>query len=193
MIPYEFDAERFSRWMSYVLRHNPTRYGLQPDRHGYVDLEAFFLIARRRYPDVAPEQLRHLIEGGGSGRFEISNNRLRARYGHSIPIEPAGSPVEPPQRLYHGTEATHTEAIVTQGLQPMGRRLIHLSETVEDAIAVAMRKTPQPIVIRVLAAEAHIAGIVFYREGRVYLTAHIPAQFVALESIPAIFHPPATS
>jgi len=64
LVPYEFDAERFSRWMSYVLRHNPTRYGLQPDRHGYVDLEVFFLIAKRRYPDVAAEQLRTLIEAG---------------------------------------------------------------------------------------------------------------------------------
>jgi len=35
---YEFDAERFSRWMAYVLRHNSARYGLQPDRHGYVDV-----------------------------------------------------------------------------------------------------------------------------------------------------------
>lgn len=50
MIPYEFDAERFSRWMAYVLRHNPARYGLSPDRHGFVDVEEFLRIAQRRYP-----------------------------------------------------------------------------------------------------------------------------------------------
>ena len=144
MIPYEFDAERFSRWMSYVLRHNPARYGLQPDRHGYVDLDAFFLIAKRRYPSVNEEHLHSLVETGGSGRFEIAGNRLRARYGHSIPVEPTGPPVEPPQRLYHGAEAADTEAMLSKGLSPMERRMIHLSETIEDALAVARRKTGRP-------------------------------------------------
>src|SRR3989338_7086159 len=100
MIPYEFDAERFSRWMSYVLRHNPTRYGLSPDRHGFVDYEEFFRIASRRYSQVSPERIRAIIEEGGSGRFELRSNRLRARYGHSISVEPLGEPIKPPCRLY---------------------------------------------------------------------------------------------
>ena len=68
MIPYEFDAERFSRWMSYVLRHNPDRYGLQPDRHGYVDLDELLRIAQRRYPSMTPERLRALTDGAGAAR-----------------------------------------------------------------------------------------------------------------------------
>ena len=191
MIPYEFDAERFSRWMSYVLRHNPLRYGLQPDRHGYIDLEEFFLIARRRYPQVTPESLRDLIEHGGAGRFEIIGNRLRARYGHSIAVEPATPAVEPPARLYHGTDATRTEAILATGLFPMDRRLLHLSESIEDALMVARRKSEQPVVFRVLAQEAHRAGISFYHEGKVYLAPQIPAQFLAIEPLPAPFTPSA--
>ena len=184
MIPYEFDAERFSRWMSYVLRHNPTRYGLQPDRHGYVGLEEFLLIATRRYPDVTPDRLRTLIEAGGAGRFEIAGMRLRARYGHSIPVEPPGSPVAPPTRLYHGTEATHTEAILAGGLKPRDRRMVHLSETIEEALAVARRRTEQPAVVRILAQDAHASGIAFYQEGKVYLVASIPAQFLTIEPLP---------
>ena len=184
MIPYEFDAERFSRWMSYVLRHNPARYGLQPDRHGYVDLETFFSIAKRRYPTVDEHQLRNLIETSGSGRFEVAGNRLRARYGHSISVEPAGPPVDPPRRLYHVAEVVHTQAILAQGLVPMDRRMVHLSETIEDALAIARRKTDQPVMFSVLAQEAAAAGIAFYREGRVYLAAHIPAQFLSLEPLP---------
>ena len=186
LVPYEFDAERFSRWMAYVLRHNPVRYGLQADRHGYVDFEQFLFIAQRRYPDVTPERLRGLIETGGSGRFEIAGNRLRARYGHSIAVEPSGSPIEPPARLYHGTEARRTPTILTEGLKPMDRRLLHLSETIEDALAVARRKTDQAVVLRVQAQDAHRAGIAFYKEGKVYLTAHVPPQFLALESAPQL-------
>ena len=187
MIPYEFSAERFSRWMSYVLRHNPIRYGLQPDQHGYVDLEEFFTVATHRYPGISPDQLRALIEAGGSGRFEIVGNRLRARYGHSIPVAPPGPPVEPPERLYHGTEAGRISAVLSEGLKPMDRRMLHLSESIDDALAVARRKSDQPAVLRVEARDAHRNGVAFYREGKVYLAADIPARFVAVEPLPIPF------
>ena len=186
LIPYEFDAERFSRWMAYVLRHNPTRYGLQPDQYGYVDLEEFFAIARRRYPSVTTERLRDLIESGGSGRFEISGDRLRARYGHSIAVEPAGPPTDPPERLYHGAESARIGVIQAEGLRPMDRRMLHLSETIDDALAVARRRTDQPVVFRVAARQAARAGLMFYREGRVYLSREIPPQFLTVEPVPAI-------
>ena len=176
--------------MAYVLRHNPVRYGLEPDRHGYVDLDAFFLIATRRYPGVTPERLRELIAAGGSGRFEVAGNRLRARYGHSIAIEPAGPPVEPPERLYHGTEPERTDAILAEGLKPMGRQMLHLSETTEDALSVARRRTDRPTVLRIHAQEAHRAGIVFHHEGKVYLAPSIPAQFIPLEPLSEVLQAP---
>jgi len=187
MIPYEFDAERFSRWMAYVLRHNPARYGLQPDRHGYVDVEEFLLIARRRYPRVTPERLLEFIETGGTGRFEIAGNRLRARYGHSIVVEPAGPPVEPPARLYHGIDAARAGAALADGLKPSDRQMLHLSDTLEEALTIIRRKTEQPALLRIDAAGAHAAGIPFYREGKVYLVAFIPPAFLSLETGSGVF------
>ncbi len=185
MIPYEFDAERFSRWMAYVLRHNPVRYGLAPDRHGYVDFEEFLSIARRRYPRVTPERLRELIELGGAGRFEIAGNRLRARYGHSIAVEPAGPPVEPPPQLYHGIEAARAAAVLAEGLKPVDRQMLHLSGTLEEALAIIGRKTEQPVLLRIDAARAHAAGIPFYQEGKVFLALSVPAPFLSREPFPA--------
>jgi len=187
MIPYEFDAERFSRWMAYVLRHNPARYGLQPDRQGFVALEDFMHVATRRYPGVAAERLRQLIDAGGSGRFEIVGSRLRARYGHSIPVEPTGPPVVPPARLYHGTDASRADAILADGLRPLDRRMVHVSLTVDEALSVARRKTERPVVVRINALEAHDQGVAFYCEGKVYLTASIPPQFLQLEDVPQSF------
>src|SRR3989338_120294 len=133
MIPYEFDAERFSRWMAYVLRRNPSRYGLTPDRHGAVDLEAFLAIAARRYPQADVQRLRQLITEGTSGRFAVEGNRLRARYGHSILVEPAGEPVTPPAELYYGLDASQAPAVLRDGLAPVERQMLHLSDTIEDA------------------------------------------------------------
>lgn len=189
-MPYEFTDERFSRWMSYVLRHNPTRYGLEPDRHGFVDLEAFLSVARRRYPEVTVERLKALIEEGTRSRFEMSDNRVRARYGHSIAVEPPGEPVEPPERLYHGTESARMDRIGTEGLKPVDRRMVHLSSTIDDAIVVASRRTENPVVLRIAAKEAHQAGVAFYDEGKVYLAAQIPPEFVRVEPPSATPTPP---
>jgi len=177
----EFDPERFSRWVAYVLRHNPSRYGLEPDRYGYVDLEAFLRIARRRYAARPLEQLRALLEASAE-RFEMTHSRLRARYGHSIAAEPVGPPVEPPEQLYHGTDAARIESIRAAGLTPIDRRMLHLSDTAEEALHIAQRRSPQPAVWRVLARDAASDGVAFYREHRVYLTEHLPPRFLALEA-----------
>ena len=181
MMPTPFDEERFSRWMAYVLRHNPDRYGLALDRHGFTDLEPFLLIAVRRSPELTEERLRELIAGPLSQRFELAGNRLRARYGHSIPVEPAGEPVVPPDLLYHGTEPARADEVLRDGLKPLERRMLHLSDTLEEALAVARRRTDQPRVVRILAKDAHARGIAFYREGRVYLTTQIPPELLVFE------------
>ena len=183
MMPYEFDAERFSRWVAFVLRHHPERYDLKADRYGYVNLDELLRAAVRRYPDQTLQDLRGLIEERGRERFQVSGLQVRARYGHSIPVEPMGDPIAPPATLYHGTEAGRRDAAFSSGLRPMDRRMIHLSDTVEDALLVARRRTEQPLVLSIDAQAAHQAGISFYREGKVYLAFYIPAKFLALEPV----------
>jgi putative RNA 2'-phosphotransferase len=183
MLPYEFSAERLSRWMAYVLRHNPDRYGLQPDRHGAVDAEEFLQIARWRYPELTPERFQEFLAAEGTGRFELVSGRLRARYGHSIPIEPVGAPVEPPPQLYHGTDQSLLAGILSEGLQPKDRRMVHLSETAEEAAAIARRKTDTPALIRIRAQEAFRAGVPFYRESTLFLAPAIPPAFLSEEPL----------
>lgn len=178
MIPYEFNAERFSRWMAYVLRHNPDRYGLQTDQHGFVDVEEFVKIAQQRYPDLDVNRLKSLIIEAGSTRFELTGDRVRARYGHSIPVEPVGPPVSPPEQLFYGTDLTRIDVLLAGGLNPVDRRMLHLSETVEEALSIARRKSEQPAIIRIRAREAAGAGVSFYLEGAVYLASFIPSRFL---------------
>ena len=189
MIPYEFSAERFSRWMAYVLRHNPERYGLQADRHGYVNVEEFLRVAARRYPALTEERLRELLGAAGPARFEIAGGQLRARYGHTFPAAPVGPPIEPPDQLYHGTNAGLAPRLLEEGLAPIDRSMLHLSATVEDAVAVASKRTEQVAVIRIAAREAHAAGVAFYQETKVYLAGQIPARFLALIPLPAAAQP----
>ena len=192
MLPYEFNAERFSRWMAYVLRHNPERYGLQPDQHGYVDLAEFVRIAKSRYPELSPDRLREFVAENVASRFEVTEVQVRARYGHSISVQPVGPSLEPPEFLYFGTEVGRVEAIQSEGLSPTDRQILHLSATKDEALSIAQRKTDQPAVICIHAKTAHEAGIAFHQESALYLVPHIPAQFITLEPQPDAAASPST-
>jgi putative RNA 2'-phosphotransferase len=61
----------------------------------------------------------------------------------------------------------------------MQRQYVHLSPDRETAIHVGVRHDRHPIVVTVRAAQAHAAGVAFYRaDEAVYLAKHIPAEFL---------------
>jgi RNA:NAD 2'-phosphotransferase (TPT1/KptA family) len=62
--------------------------------------------------------------------------------------------------------------------------MLHLSETIDEVWSVAKRRTEHPVLFRIMAQEAHRAGIAFYHEGKVYLAPSIPPRFLSLEPLP---------
>jgi putative RNA 2'-phosphotransferase len=92
----------------------------------------------------------------------MADGRILALYGHSVPGKLARTPSTPPERLYHGTSPKVLEAIRQNGLQPMARQYVHLSNNRADALEVGRRNHPQPVLLIVNAAEAAKAGVAFY-------------------------------
>ncbi len=164
---------KLSKRMSYLLRHHPEAEQLAPDERGFVPLGAL--------ADALDVRIEELLEVAGRdprGRFEIMGEMIRAAYGHSYPVDEAGKICDPPPVLYHGTPRDKVETILREGLKAMGRQMVHMSATAEDARNVGRRRDPEPVVLRVDAAGASEAGICFRRAGRVYLAEHIPPQFL---------------
>ena len=61
----------------------------------------------------------------------------------------------------------------------MGRQYVHLSVDQETAGQVGRRKARGPVILEVLAAEAHAAGVTFYQgNDQVWLADAVPARFV---------------
>ena len=61
----------------------------------------------------------------------------------------------------------------------MGRQVVHLSTDRETAMSVGHRKARAPVLLRVMAAEAHRQGTAFYHgNDRVWLADEIPARFI---------------
>lgn len=164
--------------MSYVLRHDPQKFGLEPDSYGFVDVQDLLGVLGDRFGLVDALDLERVVQDCPKRRFEIRDERIRARYGHSIDVKPDVPPCRPPELLFHGTSPAMKDSILEEGVKPMKRKYVHLSKTTEEAFRVGHRKSKNPIVFTVKAREAHEQGIRFYDMDLVVLTEEVPVRFI---------------
>lgn len=171
--------------MAHALRHRPGDYGLTLEPGGWASVEGLLEALRARRPEwrsLALEDVLSAVERGERRRFEVRAERIRALYGHSVDVPLGRSAVEPPEVLWHGTTETAAESILEDGLEPMGRRKVHLSPDRATAIAVGRRRTPDPALLRIDARAAHDDGVAFHAAGDgVWLSEPVPARFVERE------------
>lgn len=168
-----------SKFLAYVLRHNPAAIGLVLDDAGWVAADELLAAAARHGRALSPEALRQVIDSPGKRRFEARDGVVRAAQGHSVPVSLGLDPLAPPAVLYHGTVARFLPGILAQGLKPGQRVHVHLSADPGTAAAVGARRG-QPVILRVDAAGMHAAGHEFFRAANgVWLTVAVPAAFIS--------------
>ncbi len=172
---------RISKLLSLMLRHKPDAFGLQVDRHGFADLDAVLRAFQGRDSRFTLEDIEKVVYDGEKRRFEIVENRIRARYGHSFPIDLGVDPSEPPEFLYKGVDAADVARWLSDGLTPDDRDYVHLSFDADVAARLSARPGRRGSVLSIAAHRAHRAGVHFYDCGPTVLTKYIPAEFLALE------------
>lgn len=154
-----------SKFMSLMLRHKPTEFGLTLDAEGFTPLnELLEAITSSGHGDVTLDDIINVVEHNEpeKKRFTIVENDIRANYGHSIEGKIEHKPVPPPAVLYHGTHDGAVTSILSGGLKPMGRQYVHLTTNLELAKRVGCRRG-KPVIIKVNAASAYNHGVKFYR------------------------------
>jgi putative RNA 2'-phosphotransferase len=175
-----------SKKMSYCLRHNPGKYGLQLDDKGYVDLRDFLAAMNRVHrfdPPLTEQKIRDIMAHSDKQRFAIRDGRICALYGHSLPGHVIRPEAIPPATLYHGTAHRFVSSILREGLLPEGRQYVHLSADIPMARQVGLRRDPHPVIFAVDTRTAHHDGIEFYEGGtRVWLCDEIPARYLTIIS-----------
>jgi RNA:NAD 2'-phosphotransferase (TPT1/KptA family) len=130
------DHRRLSKAMAYQLRHQGPSNGVPIDSAGFAAMEDL-----ARALNVDASELLAVAEHPGEPRYELRDGRIRALYGHSIEVVvDAAIDVGTPQQLYHGSSWSALDSIVRDGLTPMQRRMVHLTNTAEEAMAVGRRK-----------------------------------------------------
>lgn len=172
---------KLSKELSYVLRHNPYKYELKIDEEGWVSIVELLdgLNRSHNWKNVTLKDLEKIINSSKKKRYEIKNGKIRACYGHSIPINIEKEEKRPPYILYHGTARHFINSIMEKGLLPKGRQYVHLSQDIEDAKEVGRRRDKNPIILKVNASLAYYSGIKFYYgNGKVWLANKIPPKFL---------------
>ncbi|HWO43504.1 MAG TPA: RNA 2'-phosphotransferase [Candidatus Eisenbacteria bacterium] len=172
--------EKISKFLTYVLRHRPHDVPLEFDERGFVAWAELRAAVQRRFPDATEEEILQVVQESDKRRFELKDGKARATYGHSFPVDLAAEPTLPPARLYHGTARDLAETIVRTGLKPRDRQFVHLSASLEDALAVGRRRDPLPAVVVVEARAAADEGLKFYASGPLFLTSEVPAKYLSL-------------
>ncbi|MCD2190840.1 RNA 2'-phosphotransferase [Actinomycetospora soli] len=150
------DRVRLSKRMSRALRHDPARIGVELDAEGWTAVDA--LVAAL---GVTRAEVEDVVRNGTKQRYELDGDRIRARYGHSLPGRVELPVADPPSVLFHGTSPTTAGAVRREGLRPMGRQFVHLSSDEATARRVGARHGGTPVVLAVDAAAAAASGVVF--------------------------------
>ena len=184
--------ERLSKLLSLILRHKPDQFSISLDERGYARIDDIVEAAREKFDELTRDEILEITNGAEKRRFEVEEDRIRARYGHSFPIDLGLSPIDPPEFLYYATVPARASVITSGGLNPSDRQYVHLSLSEDIAAQVARNQTDFPVVFRIKAQEATESGIDFYDRSPVILTTGVPFEFIDVmegssEAPPAAF------
>ncbi|MCD7729924.1 MAG: RNA 2'-phosphotransferase [Oscillospiraceae bacterium] len=177
------DYIKLSKEISYALRHAPWEYELELDKDGFVQISQ--LIDALNNGDnygrtVTIYDLTRINAESDKKRFEIKDDRIRALYGHTIPMHISKEIVTPPNILYHGTTYKAANLILDTGLKPMRRQYVHLSVDIDTAERVGRRRDGSPVILKVDAAKASADGIIFYEgNDKVVLADFVPGEYIS--------------
>lgn len=172
-----------SKFLSYILRHQPQAIGITLDSQGWVAIDELIRAANQSGKKFNRQLIEEVVASCEKKRFTISDDglRIRAAQGHSTESVSIDYPQRvPPEFLYHGTATRFLDAILQQGLKSQQRHHVHLSESKETAINVGQRYGKVKI-LTIAAGLMHQRGFIFYcSENNVWLTDEVPVQFIGI-------------
>lgn len=162
--------------LAFLLRHDKDAFdaGLI-DKYGWRSVSE--LVNKQGY---TRQLLDEITDTNNKKRYEFNadKSKIRARQGHSIPVDVELKEVVPPDILYHGTATRFLDSIFKKGLVKGNRLHVHLSGDEETATKVGSRHGI-PYVLKVDAKKMYDEGYKFYLSNNdVWLTDSVPAEYL---------------
>ncbi|WP_449388827.1 RNA 2'-phosphotransferase [Chryseobacterium lineare] len=176
----EQQKKKISKFLSLILRHKPETINLNLDENGWADVEELKEKCSNHAIHFTLEDLDEVVETNDKRRFIFNEDktRIRANQGHSIDIDLALNPQQPPEFLYHGTAQANLDSILDKGIEKRNRQHVHLSSDKETATKVGMRHG-KPVILTIMTGQMFKEGILFYlSENNVWLTDFIDPKYI---------------
>lgn len=172
--------EQLSKFMSFILRHKPEEFDLklQEDGSCFINELLSSIKTQKKWSNVTIDDILQVVKNCPKQRYSIVEDRIKANYGHSsIKVEKKSS--TPSDILYHGTNTKVIDLILKEGIKPMGRKYVHLSEGTEFATLAGNRRG-ELVILKIDAKLAHKEGVeFFYAENDVWLSNFVPAKYLS--------------
>lgn len=172
-----------SKFLSFVLRHQPDAIGITLDIEGWANIPELIAAAANNGKQIDRDLIQAVVTTSDKKRFAMSEDglRIRAVQGHSAEsVDINYVEKVPPEFLYHGTTTRFIESIRNQGLLPGSRQYVHLSQDEQTALTVGQRHG-KPVILKIKALLMHEQGFKFFQaENEVWLTKTVPHLFIKL-------------
>lgn len=169
------------KYLSYILRHGKEEFedGLI-DGNGWMSIDD--LVSKKGF---TKELIDEIVKTNSKSRYEYNEDgtKIRARQGHSIPVDVELREVRPPDRLFHGTADRFIDSIFKEGLKSQTRLYVHLSYDKETALNVGKRHG-NPVVLVIDAKRMYDDGIKFYVSNNgVWLTKFVDKKYIGIVNV----------
>ncbi|TDH18339.1 RNA 2'-phosphotransferase [Segetibacter sp. 3557_3] len=173
---------QLSKLLSLVLRHQPGYIGIQLDENGWTPVHELIAAINTIGTPINLATLENVVHTNNKQRFAFNEDQtlIRASQGHSVNVSLNLEPEVPTAELYHGTAQQFVASILQNGLMKRSRNHVHLSADTNTAVQVGSRRG-KPVVLIIDSAAMHANGYTFFlSENGVWLTDHVPREYVRL-------------
>jgi len=177
------ELNSLGRIMAGVLRHFPEKLGVMIDGHGWIDISEFVEaigISRSGFHWIRNHHVEAIALSDPKGRYQIDGGMVRATYGHTIDVNLDDLPPADIDEFFYPVTEEEIDIILEGGLNPIDRKKVHLSGSIEKAIEAGRVRTEEPLILRIDGAKVLKAGIKIYHAGKdVYITDRIDAKYLS--------------
>ena len=169
---------KVSKYLSYLLRHNPKKENLELDSEGFTNVDILI-----KKINITKDVLNNIVANDMKGRYEFNqdNTKIRATNGHSIKsVSLKLKALKPPPILYHGTYLGAIKSIKKTGLSKMNRKYVHLTENIDRAIETGKRRGTH-VVLKIKTTEMYLSKFKFYKtSNNVWYVDNVPPEYIII-------------
>lgn len=166
-----------SKFLSYVLRHNPGKFGVVLEDGGWVGVDKIEDVTK-----FSTRYLKEIVDADPKKRYSFNEEmtQIRANYGHSVDFVKDYKQVVPPETLYHGTAQRFLESIFSHGLLKQNRSFVHLTNSKDMARQVGKRHAGngEVSILLISSKKMHDDGFKFYNVNDVWMVDCVEVKYM---------------